>query len=110
MKKQLYSDPAARPEETAEALAKAAVNTAQRALFTAQLAADALKKAGDSQRRGAQKQQRFRADAAYMTALRDALLDALNTVPEEARKRISASGSRLTSDELIDLLALSVQG
>ena len=45
-----------------------------------------------------------------MTALRDALLDALNTVPEEARKRISSSGARLTSDELIDLLALSVQG
>ncbi|MGI6390187.1 MAG: hypothetical protein ACOX7Q_08310 [Kiritimatiellia bacterium] len=110
MKKQTCKDPAARPEETAKALAKAAVQTAQRSLFTAQLASDALAKAAADQRSGSAKQQRFRADAAYMTALRDALLDALNTVPEEARKRISASGSRLTSDELIDLLALSVQG
>ena len=38
MKKQTCKDPAARPEETAKALAKAAVQTAQRSLFTAQLA------------------------------------------------------------------------
>jgi hypothetical protein len=91
------------------ALAKAAVQTAQRALFTAQLAADALEKAAcrhictldaDCLKR----------DAAHMTALRDALLDAVRAVPEKARKRISASSATLTSDELIDLLALSVQG
>ena len=46
----------------------------------------------------------------FVTALRDALLDAVRAVPEEARKRISASSATLTSDELIDLLAMSVQG
>lgn len=91
------------------ALAKAAVQTAQRALFTAQLAADALTlDARDGMRPRAAEY--FERDAAYMTALRDALLDAVRAVPEEARKRISASSATLTSDELIDLLAMSVQG
>lgn len=91
------------------ALAKAAVQTAQRALFTAQLAADALTKAACAERVSAAGR-RLDADAASMTVLRDALLDAFRAVPEEARKRISASRATLTSDELIDLLALSVQG
>ena len=91
------------------ALAKAAVQTAQRALFTAQLAADALIRASYAARNSSAAECLDR-DAAYMAALRDALLDAVRGVPEEARTRISASSATLTSDELIDLLAMSVQG
>ncbi len=91
------SDPARRPEITAAALAKAALQTTQRALFTAQLAAEAMAKLGD-------------ADARTMEALRDGLLDCLSAVPKDTREAISKSRATLTSDELIDLLALSVQG
>lgn len=101
------TDPAARPEVTAAALAKAAIQTAQRAIFTAQLAADAMKRA-DAQP-GANADALGR-DCGAMCVLRDALLDAFRAVPEETRKRLSACKASLTSDELIDLLALSVQG
>lgn len=101
------SDPAARPEETAMALAKAAVQTTARALFTAQIASDALERAAAC---GVQPDGGMRALAAEMAALRDRLLDAFGAVPEPARKTISASRATLTSDELIDLLALGVKG
>jgi gamma-glutamyl phosphate reductase len=94
----MCTDDATALRATADALAKAALSTAQRAFFTAQLARDALLRAG-------------RADgAAVMEALRDGLLDAAARVPEAERQRISASKAALTSDELIDLLALSVRG
>jgi len=82
----------ARPEETAAALAKAAVQTAQRSLFTAQAC---FRCAGQSRSGSTQwigEATKVQSGCRYMTALRDALLDALNTVPEEARKRISAVG------------------
>lgn len=103
------TDPAARPEVTAAALAKAAIQTTQRAIFTAQLAADAMKRAGDERLNSPQAVILY-ADAREMKQLRDALLDAFSTLPEETRKRLSACRASLTSDELIDLLALNVQG
>ena len=95
------TDPAARPEVMADALGRAAVQTAQRALFTAQLAADAMARAGGGGRQ---------ADAAALRRLRNGRLDAYGAVPEETRKRLSACRASLTSDEIIDLLALSVRG
>lgn len=103
------TDPAARPEVTAAALAKAAIQTTQRALFTAQLAADAMATAAYGKNQGDMGKQ-LEQDAASLNVLRDALLDAFRSVPEETRKRLSACRASLTSDELIDLLALSVQG
>jgi hypothetical protein len=102
-------DPEARPEMMAFALSKAAIQTTQRALFTAQIAADALRRAANEQKGTNGEVWRFQ-DAERMDALRDALLDAFKTIPEKERKRISAFRATLTSDELIDLLALSVQG
>ena len=103
------TDPAVRPEVTAAALAKAAIQTTQRALFTAQLAADAMATAAYGKNDGDMGKQ-LELDAAALNVLRDALLDAFRTLPEETRKRLSACRASLTSDELIDLLALSVQG
>ena len=103
------TDPAARPEVTAAALAKAAIQTTQRALFTAQLAADAMATAAYGKNQGDMGKQ-LEQDAASLNVLRDALLDAFRSVPEETRKRLSDCRASLTSDELIDLLALSVQG
>ncbi len=102
-------DPATRPEITAMALAKAAIQTAQRALFTAQLAADAMATAAYAKNHG-DMGRRLEHDAASMTVLRDALLDAFGAIPKETRDRMSACKATITSDELIDLLALSVQG
>jgi len=103
------TDPAARPEVTAAALAKAAIQTTQRAIFTAQLAADAMTTAAHAKNHGDMGKQ-LEQDAAAMNVLRDALLDAFSTLPEETRKRLSACRVSLTSDDLIDLLALNVQG
>jgi len=99
------TDPAARPEVTAMALAKAAIQTTQRALFTAQLAAEALR--GVRLETGTP---RLLEEAHYMEQLRDCLLDAFSGVPKETRDKLSACKATLTADELIDLLALSVQG
>lgn len=103
------TDPATKPVITATALAKAAIQTAQRAMFTAQLAADALRKASEEAINPIASEQIGR-DALMMMSLRDHLLDAFSIVPKDTRDRMSACKATITSDELIDLLALSVQG
>ena len=103
------TDPATRPVLTGAALAKAAIQTTQRALFTAQLACDALRQAAAETDNNAWAFDIAR-DADVMERLRDALLDAFSAIPKETRYRMSACKATITSDELIDLLALSVQG
>jgi hypothetical protein len=103
------TDPATKPEATGAALAKAAIQTLQRALFTAQLAADALRKGAGEMACG-ERALGVTADAETMEALRDALLEAFSAIPKGTRDRMSAAKATITSDELIDLLALSVQG
>jgi hypothetical protein len=83
----------------AEALAKAALQATARALHTAQLAQDAYVKSGASQ-----------GDELIMADLRDALLDAYGQIPAKDRERLQASKATITSDELIDLLAMCVKG
>lgn len=103
------TDPAGRPEVTAAALAKAAIQTTQRALFTAQLAAEAMATAAHAKNDG-DMGKRLEMDAASLCVLRDALLDAFSAVPKDTRERLSDCKASITSDELIDLLALGVQG
>jgi hypothetical protein len=91
------------------ALAKAAIQTAQRAMFTAQLASQALSDVALTERDAELNKTRCQ-DAAMMAVLRDGLLDAFGAIPKATRERMSACKATLTSDELIDLLALSVQG
>lgn len=102
-------DPAARPEVTAAALAKAAIQTTQRAIFTAQLAAEAMATAAYAKTDGDNGAQ-LELDAARLNVLRDGLLDAFSAIPKETRDKLSACKATITSDELIDLLALGVQG
>lgn len=87
----------------AEALAKAALQATARALHTAQLAKDAYGRAAEDDA-GAHE------DGIVMAALRDKLLDAYAGIPERAKTRMLASKATITSDELIDLLALCVRG
>lgn len=86
---------------TADALAKAALQATARALHTAQLAADAYAKIDDAARLENR-------DA--MAGLRDALLDAYGKIEDAARQRMLSCRATITSDELIDLLALCVRG
>lgn len=106
MSGQAKTDPATRPEVTATALAKAAIQTTQRALFTAQLAAEALRDVRMNSNSGL----KILEEQHYIELLKDNLLDAFSAVPKEMRDKLSAVKATLTSDELIDLLALSVQG
>ncbi len=101
----------------AEALCKAALQAAARALHTAQLASDALERAGAeyvTRCKGvgmdAAVMHNLEAEKAAVATLRDRLLDAYASVPDGARERMLASKATLTSDELIDLLALCVRG
>jgi hypothetical protein len=90
----------------AEALAKAALQATARAMHTAQLAHDAYRRADGLDYGAAAGSD----DEARMGALRDTLLDAYSAIPDEARKRLLASKGTITSDELIDLLAMCVKG
>jgi len=88
----------------AEALAKAALQATARAMHTAQLAHDAYCRAEAGDGPGSA------GDAARMGALRDILLDAYSAIPDGDRRRILDSRGTITSDELIDLLAMCVKG
>lgn len=101
----------------AEALCKAALQATARALHSAQLATDALERAGQEYVAGcrgagldAAALAGMEASQAALAALRDRLLDAYASIPDEARQRMLATPATLTSDELIDLLALCVRG
>ncbi len=92
----------------ADALAKAALQATARALHTAQLALDAYTMAAEAEApeaRSLNMESRI-----LMTGLRDGLLDAYGNVPDAAKQRLLACRATITSDELIDLLALCVRG
>ena len=83
----------------ADALAKAALQATARALHTAQLSHDAYAIAEADTTR-----------SDVIAGLRDKLLDAYASIPAEDRKLIDACKATITSDELIDLLAMCVKG
>ena len=83
----------------AEALMKAALQATARAMHTAQLAQDAYSTANATP------------DATALAAgLRDRLLDAYVAVGDTDRARLLATKATITSDELIDLLAMCIKG
>lgn len=94
-------------ELKADALAKAAMQAAARAMHTAQLAADAYRAAADRAPHGHSGPAER---TLLMERMRDALLDAYATAPAAERNRMLACKATITSDELIDLLALCVKG
>lgn len=93
----------------ADALCKAAIQATARALHTAQLAADALRRSARETENPAAALNR-EAESQTMTVLRDRLLDAYSALPDGVRTRMLASKATISSDELIDLLALCVRG
>jgi hypothetical protein len=90
----------------ADALAKAAIQATARALHTAQLAHDAYCQCKSGDEGSASAAER----AAQMGLLRDALMDAFCVIGENDRTMILATRATITSDELIDLLAMCVKG
>lgn len=88
------------PNVTADALAQAAVQATCRAVYTANLAVAAYERTGraDSQR------------AETIRRLRDGVLDAYAQITDAERQALREFDAKLTSDELMDLLALLVRG
>jgi hypothetical protein len=80
-------------------LAKAALQATARALHTAQLALDAAPQGDASASR-----------LEALVALRDRLIDAYGSVPERERQAILDCRATLTSDDIVNLLALCVRG
>lgn len=93
----------------ADALCKAAIQATARALHTAQLAADALKRSAGETANNALALDR-EAEAQTLLRMRDHLLEAYASVPDGIRERMLRTQATITSDELIDLLALCVRG
>jgi hypothetical protein len=83
----------------ADALAKAALQATARALHTATLARDAYVRCGANE-----------GNERLMANLRDGLLDCYGGIQDADRQRILATPATITSDELIDLLAMCVKG
>jgi hypothetical protein len=87
----------------ADALAKAAIQATARAMHTAQLSMDAYRRFGAGDPDAARRE-------LLMESLRDALLEAYTVADDAERAKILATSATITSDELIDLLAMCVKG
>jgi hypothetical protein len=91
----------------ADALAKAAIQATARALHTAQLAKDAYGRVDGVEASALAETARREA---LMEGLRDRLMDAFCVVGDVERRNILATPATITSDELIDLLAMCIKG